>query len=278
MLDKYQEDQKQFVEEVKRIISNHKLSHAYLIEANNYKEIKELVKALVYDIYLSKEGTSLKDIEITGNIIIIEQENLIIKKDAVVEIKDKFATKSVDNSYQIYVIHDADKLNPQAANSLLKFLEEPEENIIGILVANNRYEVMETLRSRCQLLVLKEGQVDFDFENIERVKIIIETLEEKKVNSIAYLPVNLGNKYLSKEEFYNILISMQTIYEQALRKKTMAKTAIDDKILDVIINNNEVEEILNKIDIIGKYIERLNYNLNTNQLMDSFIINFRWGA
>ena len=50
---------------------------------------------------------------------------------------------------------EADKLNMSSANTILKFLEEPEDDIVAILVANNRYAVIETILSRCQVLSLK---------------------------------------------------------------------------------------------------------------------------
>ena len=38
-----------------------------------------------------------------------------------------------------YIIKNAERLNPSSANTILKFLEEPEDNIIAILLTNNRY-------------------------------------------------------------------------------------------------------------------------------------------
>ena len=51
-------------------------------------------------------------------------------------------------------------MNSFSANTILKFLEEPNENIIAFLLTNNRYHVIDTIVSRCQILSLKESNYD----------------------------------------------------------------------------------------------------------------------
>ena len=55
---------------------------------------------------------------------------------------------------RIYIIKECDKMNLQTANSILKFLEEPADNIIAILMTNNISKLLETIVSRCQLIRL----------------------------------------------------------------------------------------------------------------------------
>ena len=65
-------------------------------------------------------------------------------------------------SVLLFIIYNAEKLNTSSANTILKFLEEPEENIIAVLTTDNRYQVLDTILSRCQNLVfapnLKENK------------------------------------------------------------------------------------------------------------------------
>ena len=49
-----------------------------------------------------------------------------------------------------------------SSNSLLKFLEEPEEGIIAILITNNINQMLDTIISRCQILKLKNKKVDYE--------------------------------------------------------------------------------------------------------------------
>lgn len=53
---------------------------------------------------------------------------------------------------KIAIIDDADYLNPEGTNSLLKTLEEPPANSIMILIGTNTARQLPTIRSRCQLI------------------------------------------------------------------------------------------------------------------------------
>ena len=66
---------------------------------------------------------------------------------------------------RIYVIKEAEKLNTSAANTLLKFLEEPADDIIAILLTNNRYKLLDTILSRCQVLTVGAEVTELDYSN-----------------------------------------------------------------------------------------------------------------
>lgn len=55
---------------------------------------------------------------------------------------------------KVYIIQDAHRLAGAPANAFLKTLEEPPHDVTCILVANSESAVLETLRSRCEVLVL----------------------------------------------------------------------------------------------------------------------------
>ena len=49
-------------------------------------------------------------------------------------------------------------MNPSSSNSLLKFIEEPEEGIYGILITTDRSKLLPTILSRCNLISLKSSK------------------------------------------------------------------------------------------------------------------------
>lgn len=61
------------------------------------------------------------------------------------------------------IIHDADRLNPQSQNALLKTLEEPPADSVIILLTAAPSALLPTTRSRCQQITLLENRCDFDF-------------------------------------------------------------------------------------------------------------------
>jgi len=56
--------------------------------------------------------------------------------------------------WHVFVLEDADRLNPESANALLKSIEEPTPGTVWILCAPSTEDVLPTIRSRCRHLML----------------------------------------------------------------------------------------------------------------------------
>lgn len=68
------------------------------------------------------------------------------------EVLKSLALKSYEGGYKIMIIWMADKMNIAASNKLLKLLEEPSDKTIFILISENEESIIQTIRSRCQVL------------------------------------------------------------------------------------------------------------------------------
>ena len=285
MLEKYKDKQPLFYEEIKNSMNNDKISHAYLIETNGYLESYDLIISFVKDIF-AKYITNEEELENVYNLIdnnifsdftIIESDTTVIKKEQILDIREKYMTTSVEDRPRIYLIKGADKLNQHASNSLLKFLEEPEGNVIAILMVDNRYKVLETIRSRCQIYPLLSVDKVLEYENIELIEKIIDHLENYRTKTIAYLPMILENDYRDKLFWINTFNAMIDIYENSLRKKENIKYNSTSDIIDLIVRNNEVDEIIHKINVLFETLNNLEFNLNITMMLDKFIIEFTGG-
>lgn len=278
MLDKYYSEQSLFCDEVNNMIKNNKIAHAYLIETNDYDKANELILDFIKTLFSINNKidniNTLIDNNTYQDFLIIEPDGEFIKKEQISLIKDKFKTTSFSNNYRIYLINQADKMNPAAANSLLKFLEEPDGQVIAILVSQNRYKVIETLVSRCQCFSLINTNKNVINENIDEIVSIVKELEKRKLTSIAYLPILLENDYKDKKYWLDVFKEMINIYENALRKSKKLDFIDYGDVLDYIISLNTDESILKKIDVLFSNTKNMDYNLNVNMMIDNFIINF----
>ena len=68
------------------------------------------------------------------------------------EIVKSLSLKAYEGGYKITIIWMADKMNIEASNKLLKLLEEPSDKTLFILISDNEEAIIQTIRSRCQLL------------------------------------------------------------------------------------------------------------------------------
>ncbi len=84
-------------------------------------------------------------------IITIEQVKAVISRLSVKQIKDVFV-----------VISPADTLGEEAANALLKSLEEPKDKVHFVLITSAVSSLMPTILSRSAIYFLRTGGVDFD--------------------------------------------------------------------------------------------------------------------
>ncbi|WP_242083658.1 ATP-binding protein [Aestuariivivens sediminis] len=68
------------------------------------------------------------------------------------DIVKSLALKSYEGGYKVMIIWMAEKMNAACANKLLKLIEEPPNQTIFILIAEDEEQIMSTIRSRCQIL------------------------------------------------------------------------------------------------------------------------------
>ena len=82
----------------------------------------------------------------------IEKKQGQIGVDEAQDVVKKLSLKSYEGGYKVMLIWMADKMNGSAANKLLKLLEEPPEKTVFILIAEDETQLLQTIRSRCQIL------------------------------------------------------------------------------------------------------------------------------
>lgn len=160
---------RQVVNHLQSAISCGKVSHAYIIHGEKGAGKTILAEALATTLQCEQGGTepcgechSCKQ-ALTKNqpdIIYIthEKPNTISVDDVRTQLNGTIDIKPYSSRYKIYIIDDADKLNQQAQNALLKTIEEPPEYAVILLLVSNISTLLPTILSRC--VTLKLGTVD----------------------------------------------------------------------------------------------------------------------
>ena len=72
-----------------------------------------------------------------------------IKVEQIRQLQDIAAVPPIEGQFRVILVFGADTITVSAANSLLKWLEEPPSYLVFILVTDHYYRVLETVRSRC---------------------------------------------------------------------------------------------------------------------------------
>ena len=91
-----------------------------------------------------------------ADLIVIDGKNSPIKIEAVEKLQKQFSQTALEKAgRKIFIINNCENITLKAANSLLKFIEEPYNNITGIFITTRLDSVLPTIVSRCQPLNFK---------------------------------------------------------------------------------------------------------------------------
>ena len=251
-----------------------KLAHAFLLESNDvdrcYLDIIEFIKSICNENKLEEiDIATLIDTDNLPSLITIKPDGQFIKKDQIIDMMEKFSTKPVYTDYNIYIIKNAERFNSSSANVLLKFLEEPEDNIIGFFITDNKETVISTIRSRCQnFSVYYDLSIadDLNDEILTDVKLYLNNIYKNK-DDLLYNKTHMSNYYKDRQD-WEIFFKTMIYY-----LKSCISSDRKDKIS--IVNEISTKNMVNIIVLIEKIIKYIKSNVNIELILDMFVIEMR---
>lgn len=263
---------------------NH-LSHAFLIETNDQERClqdlkQELMRINCPDVYQEKCSKCnichLIEIDQLPSFVLIRPNGITIKKEQILELKQKFSTKPIYSKYNMYVVMNSEKFNSSSANTLLKFIEEPEEGIIGFFLTNNKENIIDTIRSRCQIISNFYNQTCGFDDNIMNKSIdYLRTIHVSHDLSLLDNRNFLNDYSLEKEDYQLFFQSMIHIY-YVFYKCSLHLEELDEKFqsLSFLLKENS-SYFLKQLKLVEELEKELGYNVNINLLMDRFLLETR---
>ncbi len=87
-----------------------------------------------------------------SDVTIVAPQGNFIKTDTIRQLVKNFSQSGFESSQQVFIIRDAEKMHVNAANSLLKVIEEPQSTIHIFLLTNQEEAVFPTIKSRTQII------------------------------------------------------------------------------------------------------------------------------
>lgn len=203
---------------------------------------------------------------------IIEPEGTFIKKNQILSLQNDFSKHSQYTNYNIYIINNCEKMNKDAANTILKFLEEPNDNTLGFFITKNVDDVIPTVVSRCQILKC-------NFENTKSIELNIslekyneyydfskELINKIESNSTELIIDSDFIKKYDKADYINIFSIILDIYRSVLHNDN--ETIKEFSYIEILPHN----KIIKKIELLIEMLKEMNYNVNIDMLLDRFFI------
>ena len=156
----------QIIDHLKNAIRMEKISHAYILNGENNSGKMMLAEAFAMALQCEEHGDepcmecrSCRQAKEHNNPDIIyvshEKPNIISVDDIRQQLNNDIVIKPYSSKYKIYIVDEAEKMNVQAQNALLKTIEEPPAYGIILLLTTNADSFLPTILSRCITLNLK---------------------------------------------------------------------------------------------------------------------------
>ncbi len=186
-----------------------RLGHAYLFEGERGTGKQEMALRMAQLIFCNQSNISEADCSCLEcqrissnnhpNVYSISPDGQSIKKEQIKFLQEEFQKKSIESGQKLYIINQADKMTASAANSLLKYLEEPFENTYIILLTSSIHQLLPTIISRCQVV---------SFRPLSKAEVIHQLIETGISSSKANLLANMTNsvedaRQLSQDEWFS---------------------------------------------------------------------------
>jgi len=295
-------------------IKNNRLSHLYILTGKPSLNKLSLAHEVCYLVLKDYDANpNLKTLIKSGEhvqVFHIKSAGSIIKKEQILLLHQAFAKTSLIKGPRFYIIEDVDLISTQAANSLLKFMEEPENNqVYGILTTSNIQGILPTITSRSQIVRMREST------NEVARSLINEEVEDFFSFNLASLTTDLdeAREYLNSESIIAVINYLKTYFENFTNASFQALLEFNNKLSNIIVdrtiykifldlllfNYNDLlkfilgeeslfeydelvknitsENILKDIKLIRNEIKRQNAYININLSVDTLLLHLkRW--
>jgi len=210
---------KEQLAQMQKMINAGKLGHAYLFYGKNNEALFEFALNFA-GILLGEKNID----KITKNLelhIIDQKEETDIKIEKIRYLISYMALSARDDGFKVALVKDADKMNKNASNAILKVLEEPKKNKILILTSSSPGILLPTVLSRVQKIEVLTKQSN----NVINDLTVIEQLNKLLASSVSDR-FNIVEKISKDEGIIHILDIWLSFFHDLIYLKTNCKELI----------------------------------------------------
>lgn len=144
---------------LKHALHSDRLAHAYMFSGPSGTLKKETAYLLAQSLVCDEDGFACEICDTChrvkngeyADMIYLDGSETSIKKDEIIKLQKTFNKTGLEGKgKKVYILDHAENATPDALNSLLKFLEEPTNDMIAILLVEQLDRLLPTIISRCQ--------------------------------------------------------------------------------------------------------------------------------
>ena len=274
-----EEEQPLVYRQLSNMIKKGHVPHALIFYGDSSSSKKEMAKYFIKLIYAKWLNVSLEesymskkiDEETSLNVFWIKKDKKTVTSvDVVREYVYESNQTSLEEGPRFFIFEDADSLNINASNALLKFVEEPIDDVYIIFIIENLNNLLDTIISRCQLINFRPLNINALHEKLrgeypeyilnpileytqkeERVR---EIIRDEEMMSIYNLVIDMfSEKYELNDSIILILNEEYSLLNDDVKQDFFISLMIIylRDILNIFIGNDDIKFISEKDRIIA---------------------------
>jgi DNA-directed DNA polymerase III subunit delta' len=235
------------------ILEQGQLNHAFLF--SDYFGSYEMAQFIAKSLFCT-DKVGVLPCEKCRNCKLIEQEefpdvtiirpiNQFIKTERIRELVGQFAQSGIENPRQVFIIKQADKMHVNAANSLLKVIEEPQSEIYIFFLTSDEEMMLPTIRSRTQIFQFKkqEALISLQFEKLGLVKKQAKLLAQYSQSQ------SEAEKLASQASFWTLVEESERLLSWLLTKKKESYLQVA-KLASLADDKEKQDQVLRILEVL----------------------------
>ena len=236
------------------ILEQRQLNHAYLF--SGYFGSMEMALFLSKSLFCTeKQGVlpcescrncKLIDQEEFPDVTIIRPMNQIIKTERIRELVGQFSQSGIENQRQVFIIEQAEKMHSNAANSLLKVIEEPQSETYIFFLTNDQEQMLPTIRSRTQIFQFKKQEANLIFQ-LEKLGLV-----KKKARLLAQFSQSQieAEKLLNQVTFWTLVEESERLFLDILSRKRESYLLVA-KLASLADDKEKQDQVLRILEVLA---------------------------
>ena len=236
-----------------RILEQNQLNHAYLFSGlfGGLDMAKFLAKSLFctdkVGVLPCEKCRNCKLIEQGEfpDVTLIKPVNQIIKTERTRELVGQFSQAGIESQQQVFIIEQAEKMHPNAANSLLKVIEEPQSEVHIFFLTSDEEKMLPTIRSRTQIFHFKKQE--------EKLILLLEQLGlvKKKATLLAQFSQSRseGEKLANQASFWTLVDESERLLTWLVAKKKESYLQVA-KLANLADDKEKQDQVLRILEVL----------------------------
>ena len=272
-INELKELQPKIVDCFERILEQDKLNHAYLFTGNfaSFDLAQKLAQSRFCQnkmgVWPCGECRSCRLIaeEDFSDVTVVRPQNQIIKTERIRELLKNFSQSGVEGNEQVFIICEAEKMHLNAANSLLKMIEEPQSEVYIFLLTSDENLILPTIKSRTQVFHFPKNE-DYLVAKLEESGL----LKDQAQLLVAYSQtLEEAQNLQTSKSFFDVTQVCQRFVDLCLAKNDLAFLQVA-RLSSLADDKEKQDQIFRILEILfSQHIEKESGRTSLDRLFQS---------